>query len=127
MTFASDIKKATERYKEGYREVVGVSLFKLSRGVVFSTPEDTGRAMGNWHASLDGYDATRITDRSTPDYNQIENITDGAAGNTFYLINNLPYIGKLEFDRHSKRAPEGMVRINIENFSGYLQDTINNL
>ena len=126
MTFASDIKKATERYKEGYREVVSTSLFKLSRGVVFSTPEDTGRAQGNWFASTDTFSASKITDSKTPDFNQIKNITDGIAGSTFYLINNLPYIGKLEYG-HSKKAKAGMVRINIENFSGYLQDTINNL
>ena len=127
MSFSSDIKKATEKYKKGYNEVVDVSLFKLSRSVVFMTPVDEGRAQGNWFASVNGFDGTKVTNKTGPDMSQIDSITDGVAGNTFYLINNLPYIGKLEFDGHSDQAPSGMVRVSLENFHLILADTINNL
>jgi len=127
MSFSSDIKKATERYKKGYNDVVNVSLFKLSRSVTFMTPVDEGRAQGNWFASLDGFDSTRISNDTNPQLRQIESITTGAAGNIFYLTNNLPYIGKLEFDGHSDQAPSGMVRVSLENFHLMITDTINNL
>lgn len=126
MSFASDIKKATEKYKKGYNEVVNVSLFKLSRSVIFMTPVDEGRAQGNWFASLDNFN-TQVYDTKSPQFAQVENITDGAAGSTFYLINNLPYIGKLEFEGHSQQAPAGMVRVSIENFQTFLDETIANL
>ena len=127
MSFASDIKKATEKYKKGYNDVVNISLLKLSRSVVFMTPVDEGRAQGNWFASSNGFDSTRISEDTGPNMSQISSIADGIAGNTFYLINNLPYIGKLEFEGHSRQAPAGMVRVSIENFQQMLDDTISNL
>ena len=127
MSFASDIKKATEKYKKGYNDVVNISLLKLSRSVVFMTPVDEGRAQGNWFASSNGFDSTRISEDTGPNMSQISSIADGIAGNTFYLINNLPYIGKLEFEGHSRQAPAGMVRVSIENFQQMLDDTILNL
>lgn len=126
MTFASDIKKATEKYKKGYNDVVNISLFKLSRSVVFMTPVDEGRAQGNWFASIDSFNSSMISDKTSPQLSQIENITDDVAGSTFYLINNLPYIGRLEFDGHSTQAPNGMVRVSIENFQQMLNETIEN-
>ena len=127
MSFASDIKKATEKYKKGYNDVVNISLLKLSRSVVFMTPVDEGRAQGNWFASSNGFDSTQISEDTGPNMSQISSIADGIAGNTFYLINNLPYIGKLEFEGHSRQAPAGMVRVSIENFQQMLDDTISNL
>ena len=127
MSFASDIKKATEKYKKGYNDVVNISLLKLSRSVVFMTPVDEGRAQGNWFASSNGFDSTRISEDTGPNMSQISSIADGIAGNTFYLINNLPYIGRLEFEGHSRQAPAGMVRVSIENFQQMLDDTISNL
>lgn len=127
MSFSSDIKKATEKYKKGYNNVVNVSLFKLSRSVVFMTPVDEGRAQGNWFASIDSFDGTKVSNNTSPNLAQIERTSDNIAGNTFYLINNLPYIGKLEFDGQSNQAPSGMVRSSLENFHLILADTITNL
>jgi len=141
MSFADDIRKATERYKGGYREVVATSLFKVSRDIIKMTPVGDpelwkgskpkgyvgGRARSNWFASVGGYDSTITTDDTTPNYTEVGNITDGASGKVFYLTNNLPYIKSLEFEGHSSQAPSGMVRVSIENFSGILQNTINNL
>lgn len=127
MSFSGDIKKATDRYKKGYNDVVNISLFKLSRSVVFMTPVDDGRARANWFASINGFDGSRVTVSTTSPLNQIESVSNIAAGNTFYLVNNLPYIGKLEFSGHSDQAINGMVRVSIENFQTFLDDTINNL
>ena len=127
MTFASDIKKATEKYKEGYNTVVTESLFKVGRSIAFMTPVKEGRAQGNWFASLNTYDGTRKSDATTPQYDQIESIANISVGEIFYLTNNLPYIGKLEFEGHSTQAPQGMVRVSLENFGSMLKDSIANL
>ena len=127
MTFSADIRKATEKYKDGYNTVVSESLFKLSRSAVFMTPADTGRAQGNWFASLNGFSETRISDKTKPDLAQIESVTNKIDSDVFYLINNLPYIGKLEFDGHSTQAPSGMVRVSLENFNVMIKDSIANL
>ena len=126
MSFAADIKKATDRYKEGYNDAIRISLFKLTRSIVIMTPVDEGRARGNWFASLGGFN-NETYDNDSPQFTQIENITNGAPGAVFYLVNNLPYIGRLEFEGHSDQAPAGMVRVSIENFQLMLDETIENL
>jgi hypothetical protein len=49
--------------------------------------------------------------------------SEKAAGNIFYLVNNLPYIKPLEYG-HSKQAPQGMVRISVVRFRQALKKAI---
>ena len=100
---------------------------------------DGGRARSNWHASLSSYPTT-TTESTSVNMAQIETVAANAAGNVFYLTNNLPYIGKLEYGGYpnpsngsktvggfSTQAPEGMVRVSIENFQQGLNKSISEL
>lgn len=133
MSFANDIRKFADKAQIGYNEAVGGALLGLSRSVILMTPVDEGRARGNWYASLSSYPTT-TNQRTDPNFQQIEFITDNAAGSVFFLTNNLPYIGKLEFGGYpnpsegsktvngfSTQAPSGMVRVSIENFDQMLK------
>ena len=76
-----------------------------------------GRARGNWQCSLnapitseiDRIDANGIGPRA-------EVRATVKVGEVNYLSNNVPYIRRLEFEGHSKQAPDGMVRISLERF-----------
>ena len=139
MSFSQKIRKYAEKVKVGYDEAVGNSLLGVSRSIIMMTPVDEGRARGNWVASLAGY-STATTENTGANLSQVESVTDGAAGSVFYLTNNLPYIGKLEFGGYpnpssgektingfSTQAPQGMVRISIENFEKMLDDSAQKL
>lgn len=127
MSFASDIRKFADKAKIGYDKAVGAALFDLSSSIALMTPVDEGRARGNWFASLSSYPTT-TSNNTRPNLNQIKAVADKAAGNVFFITNNLPYIGTLEYGLYnqpgtdktvggySSQAPQGMVRLSIENF-----------
>jgi hypothetical protein len=136
MSFSSDIKKFAEKGKIGYNDAVNISLLNVSRSIVFMTPVDEGRARGNWFASLSSYPTT-TSDSKAVNMSQVQAVTENAAGKVFYLTNNLPYIGKLEYGGYpnpssgdktingfSTQAPKGMVRISIENFEQGLKESV---
>jgi hypothetical protein len=93
---------------------------EVFKNIRFMTPVDTGRARGNWHctvgAPFSGQDATG-TDGS------IQSAIPRRAGSVVYLTNNVPYIGRLEYDAHSRQAPNGMVRVSVALFEGVLNGT----
>ena len=140
--FAKEIAEAVEKYKIGYDDVVNHSLLELSRSVVMMTPRDTGRARNNWTADINKIPTGTKDNSASPSaiLNRVENKTKKASRNIFYLVNNLPYIGKLEFGRYpspsksgltqggySKDAAQGMVRVSMENYPQYLKNAIENL
>tara|TARA_R110002126_G_scaffold87088_1_gene209886 strand:- start:8837 stop:9256 length:420 start_codon:yes stop_codon:yes gene_type:complete len=133
MSFSNDIRKFADKAKIGYNEAVGGALLGVSRSVILMTPVDEGRARGNWFASLSSYPTT-TSENTSLNFSQVEAVTNSAAGEVFFLTNNLPYIGKLEFGGYpspsegsktvngfSTQAPSGMVRISIENFDQMLK------
>jgi hypothetical protein len=139
MSFSSDIKKFAEKGKIGYNDAVNISLLNVSRSIIFMTPVDEGRARGNWFASLSSY-PTATSDSKAVNMSQVQAVTENAAGKVFYLTNNLPYIGKLEYGGYpnpsggnkaingfSTQAPTGMVRISIENFEQGLKESVSKL
>jgi hypothetical protein len=139
MSFSKDIAKFAEKAKIGYDQAVRGALLSVSRSVILMTPVDEGRARGNWFASLSSYPTTTSESTSEP-FSQVDAITKKAAGSVFFLTNNLPYIGKLEYGGYpnpssgdktlngfSKQAPGGMVRISIENFDKMLKKSVSNL
>ena len=139
MSFSKDIAKFAEKAKIGYDQAVRGALLSVSRSVILMTPVDEGRARGNWFASLSSYPTTTSESTSEP-FSQVDAVTKNAAGSVFFLTNNLPYIGKLEYGGYpnpssgdktlngfSKQAPGGMVRISIENFDQMLKKSAQEL
>ncbi len=99
---------------------------QLTTSVVMRTPVDTGRARGNWQPSLDSI-ASGTTDRtSKAGASVIRNAKTEAKqahGRRFFLVNNLPYIKKLE-DGSSNQAPAGMVAVTVAAFKGIVRQVL---
>ena len=125
-------------------KVVRGTLLDLSRRVVLRTPVGNpslwqgppppgytgGQARGNWQASIGSpaSGTTEATDRSgTATISGIAGDTHQAPGNVWYLTNNLPYIGKLEFDGWSTQAAEGMVRVSLRELDRSINEQIADL
>lgn len=117
MSFALDLNKFAAKAGANADKVVRKVCFDLAAQVIQGTPVDTGRARGNWQASLDRprEGSSDATDRSGA-------VTIAAAGASitnapgriFYLTNNLPYIYRLEYLGWSQQAPTGWVRASVE-------------
>ena len=88
-----------------------------------------GRFRGNWQFSVDA-PAEGVLDQVDPSGNvtiavlrtQVQSLT---AGQTAYIVNNLPYGIPLEYG-HSKQAPGGMVRITLTRFQQIVDEAIRN-
>jgi hypothetical protein len=88
-----------------------------------------GRFRGNWQFSVDA-PADGVLDQIDPSGNvtiavlrtQVQSLT---AGQTAYIVNNLPYGIPLEYG-HSKQAPGGMVRITLARFQQIVDEAIRN-
>lgn len=108
-----------------------VALEGLKR-IVLKTAVDTGRARGNWQTTVDTAPPDKEvkkafpakSDKKAKDANGTQVATDvinkGSAEiakvqpfSTTYITNNVPYIIWLE-DGSSKQAPNGMVKLTIE-------------
>ena len=125
-------------------KVVRGTLLDLSRRIVLRTPVGNpslwqgppppgytgGQARGNWQASIGSPSSgtTEATDKSgTATISGIAGDTHQAPGNVWYLTNNLPYIGKLEFDGWSTQAAEGMVRVSLRELDRSIDEQVANL
>jgi len=118
MSFATDLDKAVLNIKGFTEKQVRGTLFGLSSRIIKESPVDTGRFRGNWQASI-GSPVLSTTSRL--DRTGAGSINDAAVtvqglklGQTFYLTNNLPYARRLEYGSHSKQAPNGFLRINLQ-------------
>ena len=127
-TFTLDISKFIEKTNLEADKVVRKVCLDLMAGVILKTPVDTGRARANWQASIDrpatgtvsfNADAGSNKTAPSPSSGSTSSIGDGmaavskATGRVFWLVNNLPYIYRLEYGAWSKQAPHGMVRTTI--------------
>lgn len=134
-----------------YAEKVGASLDETGRAialelfgsVVKDTPVDTGRARGNWQASIGAPVTTQGFDDEGAAVAKIKTqVAQFKMGSVIFLTNNLPYAGVLEFglygtgagatnkttrDGYSIQAPYGMVRKNAKRMRGRIGRIARNL
>lgn len=117
MTFAKEITDWTIKADGLQREQVKYVCFTLFKDIVMGTPVDTGRARGNWQASIGSAAGGEVigSDKSGgATISKAQPDIENAPGTVFYISNNLPYIYRLEFEGWSQQAPAGWVRYSIE-------------
>ena len=125
LELAKFAEQATEAIDASLREIiieVGNSLIRMS-------PVDSGRFRGNWHLSIDVVESVTFNELDPQGKEAIAAIaaavSDFTAGQTAYLINNLPYAIPLEYG-HSTQAPQGMVRVTLARFQAIVNEAVRN-
>jgi hypothetical protein len=125
LELAKFAEQATEAIDASLREIVievGNSLIRMS-------PVDSGRFRANWHLSIDVVESVTFSDVDPTGQETIASIvsalSDFTAGQTAYLINNLPYAVPLEYG-HSTQAPKGMVRVTLARFQAIVNEAVRN-
>ena len=124
MSWDSDWKKISDKVDRVISEGIRATLFEVSTAIIKETPADTGRARGNWQASVGrgasgevSVDSVRSGEARA--ISNVDQTVSVAVGDMYYLTNNLPYIERLEYG-WSKQAPNGMVRKNVQQFNRLL-------
>jgi len=147
--FMVRFNKKLEKHKMGREAGLKQVALAITSQVILATPVMTGRARGNWFSSIDEPantvdDAARQTEAKGVSNDRAQSVVKAneISGHVFWMTNNLPYIGLLEFGGYptyvkrgtwmgagkgyeirssagfSKQAPTGMVRVTLEAFKG---------
>ena len=126
MSFASDIAKFAQKTGQKLDRAIVSACYQISEAIVMGTPVDLGTARGNWIPTVNNPSSAilDVQDKSgTMTLAKVGAVTMTAPGNVYYLVNNLPYIQRLEYG-WSQQFPQGMVRINVQNFQAALRKAV---
>jgi len=123
-TFARRIRAIGDRVEKNVDATVRKTAILINQTVISATPVDTGRARGNWFASVGSPitgDSTE-TDKSGAGRISANNskISGAKSGQTIFLSNNLPYIGKLN-DGSSAQAPANFVEQAVQTATNFIR------
>ena len=144
----TDLDVWAKKIETRAENIINKICFGMSDAVIEQTPAWRGkgilggRARGNWQATLHApaqgvLDLHDITGAAAKE--KAKEVSNGAAGNVFYLTNNLPYIRVIEYGLYpqgayktertkggySVQAPKGMVRIVAREFSRTVKEQVN--
>jgi hypothetical protein len=150
MGFADDIARFAKKAKRRKVEVVTVTFFKLNELVIYANPVITGRSRGGWIASIGSIPSGTggLDKNGAATISNANAVAVKAVGSIYYLVNNVKYIGTLEYGGYpnppkvgswdkitqsykilsvggySKQAPAGMVRISIAQIKNFIADEV---
>lgn len=115
--FARRIRFRGQNVLRGGERMLREAALRVLTQVVISTPVDTGRARGNWQVSVGSPISAEIKRLDKVGNSTIAagNTTIGTArsGDTIWIANNVPYIGRLN-DGYSSQAPANFVELAIQ-------------
>lgn len=97
-------------------------VIDLCSDIISDTPVDTGRLKNNWYPSKNTPSKETTEETKHESTARMTNFVNGELklGDTFYLTNNMPYAYRIEFEGYSKvKAPQGMVRRNVQKWERY--------
>lgn len=127
MGFASEIQQFAEKTNRNINQVRRGVALDLFTQIIQRTPVDTGRARSNWQTTINTPASGNLSsfDRNGSNaLSQAARIAATADGDdTIWLVNNLPYIIRLEYG-YSDQAPQGMLRLSVQQFRAALRDQI---
>jgi len=117
MGFASDVAKWTAKTEAKIETAIRKIAIDVFAEVIMMSPVDTGRFRGNWQVAIgtipngtleiDDKEGTATLAKAQAEAMGLK------AGQTIYLINNLPYARALEYGL-SQQAPGGMIRLTVQ-------------
>lgn len=136
-SFAADVRKFAHQTGISLDVVVRKVTFDLHAEIVRLTPVDTGMARTNWQIGLNSRPtgtiieavdrgagrkgssraALVVASREAGKVNQIR------AGGINYIVNNMPYIMRLEYGS-SRQAPQGMARRTVATFQAIVNRVV---
>lgn len=124
MSWSIPLDRLAEKYEAKLETVTRKVTFDLFRSVVQKSPVDTGRFKGNWNVSIGTPNyTTTLTANEGRGLGEAQKALSLPVGNVAYLSNGLPYARRLEYG-YSGQAPNGMVRLSVQNFAQMVQRAI---
>lgn len=123
-SFSKKISSFAKQAKVAVEDDIRAAAFELFRSVISDTPVDSGRLKGNWVASSESptfvqLENVRTEEKTISDALPI--ISSFRLDGVIYLTNSLPYANRIEYEGWSQKAPDGMVRKNVQRVAANLK------
>jgi hypothetical protein len=117
MGFGDDVAKWTAKTEVKIETAIRKIAIDVFAEVIMMSPVDTGRFRGNWQVAIGSVPTgtLELDDKAgtaTLSAAQAKAL-ELKAGQTIFLVNNLPYAEALEYG-HSEQAPGGMIRLTVQ-------------
>ena len=126
--FAMDLSRFCQKAELDMKTVIRKITLEAFKRIILRTPVDTGMARGNWQVSAGAPVTVQIADgdkSGTATLSKSESgVLSWSCQGSLFMVNNLPYIGKLEYGS-SKQAPQGMVRLTMAEMQAWAQSAGN--
>ncbi|MES2262097.1 MAG: HK97 gp10 family phage protein [Pseudomonadota bacterium] len=123
-SFSADISKFILHAGGNIDKALRQTVVLASQGVIMNTPVLTGRLRANWQFGQ-VVPAGAVADVDTSGAATIAKIAGQVmslkAGGECWIVNNLPYAGKIEYGHSKVKAPHGMVRITLLNLPAAIE------
>lgn len=150
MSFSLDLSKFVKKAQGNADKVVRKVVLDLGASIVLKTPvgdPDTwadpgaappgyvgGRARGSWQygqMTSPGVQGSTVDAKDDRSNVSIQRVAAGVQGGdpltVHYITSTVPYMRRLEYEGWSKQAPEGMVRLTIEEYQKFVDDACRSL
>lgn len=126
MSYADQLKRFKEMHEKESTRVWRAAMLEVMTGTIMDTPVLDGYLRGGWAAYL----GTAGIGGLAPDKNgsitmkQVSNAVSRAAlGTDVWFVNRYPYAYDIEYNGHSQKAPEGMLRRNLARWNLLIENT----
>lgn len=123
-TFSLSFDKFVDSSIKKTEQAIRKTVVDLTSAIISDTPVDTGRLKANWLVSIENEDNRKLESADKSGNATIEKAKAVVArpiGKGYYIQNNLEYAAKIEYGASTRKAPLGMVRVNIAKFSAILK------
>lgn len=128
MSFASDLRRYADAQKKNLKDVAAESLINLSASIIIKTPVDKGVAANSWQPTMSApARGERVISGPASQLPEVQTTVTASIGDVYFLVSNLPYIRRLEYESWSEKAPRGMVRVSIEEYQNFIDQAIANI
>jgi len=128
LSIRAQIEAIAQRRMQDVEEIARVSIIRVANRIITDTPVAKGSLINHWNTNINtiGYDSSSEDNSSGSDaINQLnETINDMSLGVKAYFNNPMPYGPRIEYDGHSDKAKNGMVRINTALWSDIVEEEI---
>lgn len=123
------IKEFRLKVRQRSLRITRMSLFDLFSAITLETPVDKGFLRNGWFCSFERpREGTPIdpspTGQETIDAMRVQLDSLDESVRDIYFVNNFVYGPRIEFDGHSGKAPQGMVRVNTIRWDTIVQNNV---
>jgi hypothetical protein len=128
--FSLDLAKFIEHAQGNMDKAVRMTVALIAQEIDQRTPRDTGRLVANWQFGkysppsgiVNGVELAvgAVGKRIAAE------AADVKAGGEVWIVNNLPYAGRIEYG-YSQKSPAGMVRVTLANLPASIDHYLRSL